>query len=315
MIDRIRHHPERPAGAWRGRCRAPALLLRFAQAAIPAALALSFLWAPVPAAADEETRADARGRFREIFCAALGREAVAQPCDQILLRRPGEPPATGDPPGRAPSVAGLSGLFVPGLFSDCLRDTTRDTRTKDHLARFGYHFQTLRVSGTASSAWNAKRIRDAVMDATLDGPARLVVIAHSKGLVDTLEALVTYPELPPRILAVVSLAGAVGGSPLADRMPDALVRITANMPGLECGDGDGSALDSLRPQARRDWLEAHPLPGAVRYYSLLATPAPARVSSGLGFTWKLLGGEDVENDGNLLAPDQLVPGSTLVGKH
>ena len=49
-----------------------------------------------------------------------------------------------------------------------------------------------------------------------DGPPRVVLVGYSKGAPDILEAIVNYPEIRPRVAAVVSAAGAVGGSPLAN---------------------------------------------------------------------------------------------------
>ena len=48
------------------------------------------------------------------------------------------------------------------------------------------------------------------------GAPRLVLVGYSKGISDILDAVVAYPEIRSRVAAVVSVAGAVGGSPLAN---------------------------------------------------------------------------------------------------
>jgi hypothetical protein len=236
-------------------------------------------------------------------------------CEDRLLRLSDELPRTQTPFDLGVSQRAITAIFIAGLYSDCV-DQTNQARTqfKDYLARFGYHFETLRVSGVSSAESNAQFIRDALLDMQELGDMRKgVIVGHSKGVVDTLEALVTYPELRPKIDAVISLAGAIGGSPLADLAPDAAISIAQNTPGLECKDGDGGALESLRPSVRRAWLANNPLPAEVAYYSIAALPTPDRISRGLKAAYNLLSDIDPRNDGNLIFYDQVIPGGTLLG--
>ena len=85
-----------------------------------------------------------------------------------------------------------------------------------HLQDLGYHTALIKVDGLSSSTHNARQIRDAVVAMDLAPDERLVLVGYSKGTPDILEGLATYPELARRVAAVVSVAGAVGGSPLAD---------------------------------------------------------------------------------------------------
>ncbi len=57
------------------------------------------------------------------------------------------------------------------------------------------------------------------------------VIAYSKGANDSLEALVTYPEIRERIVAVISAAGSISGSPLAEDAKQAHLSLITNWPG------------------------------------------------------------------------------------
>lgn len=82
---------------------------------------------------------------------------------------------------------------------------------------------------------------------------------------------------------------------------------------MDCDGGDHGALASLRPEMRKTWLARHPLPREVPYYSIVAMPAPARVSTGLKPSCRLLSDIDPRNDGNLLFYDQVIPASTLLG--
>jgi hypothetical protein len=262
--------------------------------------------------------ADARGRYREILCAVLDARydsiGASESCDETLIALADERKAFGAPVDLSPSRGAITVLYVPGLWSECFGGEDITTAAmKDYLARFGYHFLPVRVSGAASSAWNARRIRDALLQIPDRGAAqRIVVVGHSKGVVDTLEALVRYPQVRERITAVISLAGAVGGSPLADPPPVELLQISSLIPGVACRqEGDRGAIASLSRSARQRWLSRHPLPLEVHYYSVIAMPEPWRVSLGLRVPYELLSGI-ARNDGNLLVRDQIIPGSTLL---
>jgi len=262
---------------------------------------------------------DGRGRFREIFCAVLEArpeaDAASLDCERALRRLPDEPPGSGEPVDLSVSAQAIPVPYVLGLWSDCSDQNERAAAEfGDYLARSGFRLEMIGVSGISGSGRNAAAIRAALTDgsATAAG-GRAVILTHSKGAVDVLEALVAYPELQDKIAAVVSLAGAIGGSPLADIAPDALLEIAARTPGLRCREGDMQALESLRPAVRQAWMARHRLPGAVRFYSVVALPEPSRLSSGLRLTYDQLADIDARNDGNLLFFDQVIPGGTLLG--
>jgi dienelactone hydrolase len=97
--------------------------------------------------------------------------------------------------------------------------------------------------------------RDAIMNRPAEpGPPRLVLIGYSKGAPDILEAMAAYPELRSRVAAVVSAAGSVGGSPLANDAERYQADLLRHFPGATCTSGDGGAVASLRPAVRQAWL-------------------------------------------------------------
>ena len=63
------------------------------------------------------------------------------------------------------------------------------------------------------------------------GAPRLVLIGYSKGTPDVLEAIVNHPEIHARVAAVVSIAGAVGGSPLANEAEQYQADLLQHFPG------------------------------------------------------------------------------------
>lgn len=261
---------------------------------------------------------DRRARFREIYCAVLAAQPSLpdhRPCESALTRVGSEASASGVPVNLGPSRRGLVGYVVAGIGWECLEGWLPPTASvAEHLGAHGYGLVTARVDGLSGSARNARRIRDEIMAMPAEpGPPRLVLIGYSKGLPDLLEAVVAYPEIHPRVAAVVSLAGAVGGSPLANAFAQWHVELFRYFPRADCTAGDGAGLESLRPGVRRAWLAAHRLPPALRYYSVVAYPRPEHVSLALRWSYGQLARIDARNDGQMLFYDQVVPGSALLG--
>jgi pimeloyl-ACP methyl ester carboxylesterase len=203
---------------------------------------------------------------------------------------------------------------VAGLGAECLSGfVSTFLFALEHLHRFGYETASIRVDGLSSSANNGRQIKDAVVAMDLAPDERLVLVGYSKGTPDILEGLATYPELAQRVAAVVSVAGAVNGSPLADDAPESLLALLEYLPGSDCGAGDGGAVESLRPATRRDFARVHELPETVRYYSVASFARREEVSFGLRGSFDVLAEIDPRNDSQLLFYDQIIAGGALLG--
>jgi hypothetical protein len=262
---------------------------------------------------------DKRGRFREIYCSVLSDHGQDlpdfRPCDEALTRVGTEPAGSGRPVELGPSQRRLVAVVVGGIGYECIVPWLAPAGTvAANLRKYDYDIVMLKVDALSGTARNARQIRDAVM--TMDmgpGASRIVLIGYSKGINDVLEAIVSYPEIRSRVAAVVSTAGSVGGSPLANDSKQYQANLFEHFPKATCDAGDGGGVESLRPEVRKAWLAQHPLPGDVHYYSLVAFPHPDRISSILRHSYNTLSRIDGRNDSQMIFYDEIIPKSVLVG--
>ncbi len=272
---------------------------------------------------------DKRGRFREIFCAILDERREQIPdylaCDQALTLVGAktatdvgsEPGATGAAVPLQQGTRKLMAVVVPGVGWDCFANwLDLKPSAQQHLRQFGYDQALIPVDSLAGTAINARIIRDWIVKKSAeDTTSQLVLIGYSKGAPDILQALVSYPEIRTRVVAVVSAAGAIGGSPLANDAEQSQLDLLRHWPGAECGKDEDTegAVKSLRPEVRKQWLANNPIPAGPAYYSLVTYPRPERISSVLEPAHSKLSRIDGRNDGQVLFYDQVIPGSTLLG--
>ncbi len=262
---------------------------------------------------------DKRGRFREIFCAILEQRQATLPdylpCDDALTQVGVEPDSTGRDVELGSSKRRLVAVIVPGVGWDCVSEWLDLKYTAAiHVRQFGYDQAIIKVDALSSSTNNARQIRDAIMAMELeDAEPNIVLIGYSKGAPDILEAVVSYPEIRKHIAAVISTAGAVGGSPLVNDATQSQINLLRHWPDAKCTVGDDGALESLRPSTRQSWLANNPLPRDFPYYSLVTYPNPERISSILQSSYNKLSRVDARNDGQVIFYDQVIPGSALIG--
>jgi hypothetical protein len=255
--------------------------------------------------AQEHVR-DLRGPYRAALCERPG---MSGKCDRALQRFAGE--SAGVAPARAdPSRYRL--LFVPGFLASCFPGIASFADVVEEARREGFDARVLSVGGRNSIAANAKLVADQVERLPDDG-RRIVIVGHSKGAADALQAIVARPDLAKRVVALIGIAGAFNGSPLADRLRVLYDLAIATNPLLSCAAAQGDALDDLRPATRQAWWARHRADVHVPVYSLVAVPDPDRVSPLLALLHAQLGSASPWNDGQLIALDQIAPGGSLLG--
>jgi hypothetical protein len=261
---------------------------------------------------------DNRSRFREIFCKLLSDSPEykdkAENCENYLTRLNDEHMSPGQPRQIPDINKNLKILIVPGLLGECIADTAFPFETAmEHLSSLGYQIEPLMVSGRSSSDYNAKQIAKTVENLALKKEDFLILLGHSKGAVDILHFLINFPKLAHRVNAVVSVAGAINGSPLANLVADIYSKLGDNLPLNECGPGDGGAFQSLERPVRLTWLANNPLPTSVKYYSVVSFTDRDRINRWLISGYDMLKTIDPRNDGLLLFSDQVIPGAILLG--
>jgi hypothetical protein len=258
---------------------------------------------------------DERGNFRRFACAAIHGDMAdaSATCEQYLRRARAEPPPDRDVLDREIPDDLIIGVVL-GLGWDCMRGTLDWSRTPtQQLAAAGYPISLVEVEGLSSSVRNALILHEWVQAQIERMPqGRIMLVGYSKGTTDIIEMLRLYPESRKHVVALLSVAGAVGGSPLAVDLNDDAAAKMRWVPGSECEPGDATAVASLRPAHRRARL-ADALPVSLRSYSIATAPEWQHVSRALRPGFRQLTRIDPMNDGALLAYDQIIPGSSLLG--
>lgn len=261
---------------------------------------------------------DGRGRFRAILCGLIDRSRASgterATCDNYLWKLSREPvPQVSIPLPKHNTRLRI--VLVRAAFSVCFADAAIPfPEGIEKLKALGYQTEVIMVSGRSSSSHNAKQIAHAIMNLPTQADELLVLVGYSKGTVDILQFVGQFPDLASRVYAIVSVSGAINGSPLADRyvkLYDALLAKADIM--KNCPPGDGGVVDSLTRERRLDWLGEQDLPSHIRYFSVVSFTSLKDTARILSVPWRELAAIDARNDGQLLAQDQVLPGSTLLG--
>lgn len=226
--------------------------------------------------------------------------------------------------------AGTVVLVVPGLFGDCVDRQSvpfgdgmvRPREVEAVQSYAGYADLGLRairlvdLPGRASVQANGDRLAGIIRaEAAAPGVERLVLVAYSKGVADAQHALRRLQQeggVPAKLAALVSVAGAVAGTPLADHFELAYERVSPHVNPLDCSPAQGGEVSSITRRERVQWLSANPPVSGPAYYSIVAYAQSDEVAPPLRVPHDLLSRVDPRNDGQMIAADAILPGSVLL---
>ncbi len=202
-------------------------------------------------------------------------------------------------------------LIVPGVLSQCASSAPAFEQGQAHLrAKHGLDISLLPVPN-ASCETNGRTIAEFLKKQ--NDTKKFLVIGYSKGAADAESALVVDSRAASHVAAFITVAGAVGGSPIADVMPLAAKRWIDMLHMGSCQGDLTAAFQSLQNGERHAFESQHPTP-PVPTYSIAGVSDMTNTSKALVETWRLLSVYNEPQDGQLLAPDTLAPGAADLGQ-
>ena len=204
-------------------------------------------------------------------------------------------------------------LIVPGFFSACASSIAPAFGDGlDHMRT--QHGMTVEVwvPPNDSSEANGAAIAQYLRDHMVTDQRKYIVLGYSKGAPDVETALALHPEAKDAVAAFIAVAGAVGGSLIADVLPAQEEGWIERFKMGQCEGDVATAFKSLKKTVRQEFLAAHPNP-VVPSYSLPTVSDRAHTSKALLQAWQLMSLLSQRQDSQLAYEDAILPGSTVLG--
>ena len=259
---------------------------------------------------------DQRARFRQIFCQLAQTDGVVARGDErcrAALWQLADESAQATVEKLPKMRTDLRLVIVTGALGDCYGENAIPFRTGiQRLEKQGVRVDVVRVNGQSSTAHNSAQIA-AYFSQTPIGSREVVLLGYSKGAIDVLQFLDDSPRSASKVAAIVSVAGPIWGTPLAEYTSWIFRHLAAPVLKSRCDPGDRGAVESLQPKRRAAWQTHHPLPFGIAFFSLEGFTTKEHLARGLHVSYSLLAKRDTRNDGQVLIEDQLEPGSVLLG--
>jgi len=263
---------------------------------------------------------DARVQFRQLFCAVNEDHGKDLPdyreCDDALHRLADE---------STKSIEAVNLVFqnklqvyvIPGIFGECLIDQVSPfSYAIEHMKAHDVQIDVVPgIRGRASSPHNARIIHDFFDAVEKTEDRKLLVIAYSKGTTDMLWYLGNEENANSygKIDALISVAGVVNGTPLADDTNALIKKLAEIFPLSDCPTQDGSGIDDLMREHQLLRLSGQRTPDHIKYYSLVSYTGVANISSILKDSYRRLSLVDPRNDSQVIYYDAVIPGAKLLG--
>jgi len=203
-------------------------------------------------------------------------------------------------------------LIVPGLLSSCFPNTPAFKEGQEYLKQtYGMTVDFVPVPNDSCEA-NAGKIAEFLREKMKEDTRKYIVLGYSKGAPDMQVALAREKDVAKAVAAFISVAGAVGGSPVADTIPGQADRWMKQYGLPDCKGDLSEGFKSLRQSTRRDFQARYPLT-PVPAYSMPAVSSQENTSKMLMQTWQILSAYGDRHDGQLARSDAIIPGSKYLG--
>ena len=203
-------------------------------------------------------------------------------------------------------------LIVPGFMSSCFPESPAFQEGQEALKKYGFNVSLYPVPNNKSED-NAKELADYLRTEGPKDTKKFILVGYSKGTPDLQVMLAKEKGVQQYVAAFVSVAGASGGSAIADIVPGMADQYIKQYFKMQNCKGDlAEGFKSLQRAARQAFLGAYPNP-IVPTYSVIAFSNKDNTSKSLMQTWNMLQGYDTMIDGQLTRQDATIPGSKFLG--
>ncbi len=215
--------------------------------------------------------------------------------------------------GKIPGGDKYRVVVVPGFFSSCFPEAPAYVEAWEPMKKnHGYQVDVFGVPNDSSED-NAAKIAAYLKAEAAKDSRQFIVVGYSKGAPDLMVMLAEYPDVRARVAAFLSVAGASGGSRMADAAPAVAEKYMNQYSISKSCQGDvAKGFRSLQRRVRMDFLARHPNP-YVPTYSLPAIADKTNMSKALANAAPIIAAFDRDHDGQLTRGDAIVPGSKLMG--
>jgi hypothetical protein len=254
---------------------------------------------------------DVSQKFADLFCSVLKQHNPDTGqwggCGEYLAN-PGKEDVT-----LAPIPAKYRVLIVPGILSSCASNAPAFNEGQKYLReKYGMTVDLLGVPNNSCEE-NARMIAGYLREQQKTDARKFIVLGYSKGAPDLQVALAEEDGAAKAVAAFITVAGASGGSPIADVLPAQINGWITRFQNMGKCEGDlSTGFASLKSEVRQAFLSSYPDP-VVPTYSVVAISDRNTTSKGLLEAQKLLSVFDPTNDGQLIKWDAIVPGAKYLG--
>jgi hypothetical protein len=213
------------------------------------------------------------------------------------------------------ALRGYKVLLVPGYLGDLYPTYFADQMR--WLASTGVEHEKVAIASGDSVATNGPIVAKAIRESAKP----VILITHSKGSIDVLEALLSESRLRARVKGWISLQGTFFGSPVADKLlDDSLLNPLVAMAVLGFFGGNRASAQSLTTAASRAYYRQHAVAisallrevPALAFASAVDAAPGAQPKTSLEIPHQLMARDGIQSDGLVPLVAAVLPGMDFV---